>query len=286
VTKTITRRFGSGKREGHDSTAYYALKIHKRSRILKPTQPSYAGDYDWANQIYLGDSQRMTQVPDDSIGLAFTSPPYSVGKDYDEDRTLDQQLDFIKQVSKEVYRTLIYGGRYIVNVAGIGRRPYIPIQAHVQILMDDIGFKNLGEIVWRKATACRGNCAWGSWMKASSPSLRDVHEYLLVFCKGDFRRHDKGTSTISAEEFMLATTSCWDIQPESAKRIGHPAPFPVALAARAINLYSYQEDVVLDPFNGSGTTCVAAARAGRKYVGYDIVPEYVELARARLAKED
>jgi site-specific DNA-methyltransferase (adenine-specific) len=122
-------------------------------------------------------------------------------------------------------------------------------------------------------------------MSAKSPRLRDLHEYLLVFAKQAFSRPDKGQSDISREDFMDATLSVWNIAPESAKRIGHPAPFPVALARRVIQLYSYVDDVVLDPFAGSGTTCVAAASTGRHYVGYELSPDYCALARKRIATE-
>jgi DNA modification methylase len=128
-----------------------------------------------------------------------------------------------------------------------------------------------------------GSCAWGSWQSAKAPRLRDIHEYLLVFMKESFSRPDKGQSDISKEEFMAATLSVWEIRPESAKKIGHPAPFPVELATRVIQLYSYVGDVVLDPFNGSGTTCLAALMNGRHYVGYDIEEDYCRLAEDRIA---
>jgi len=141
-----------------------------------------------------------------------------------------------------------------------------------------------GEIIWQKGKGASGSCAWGSWRSAKAPRLRDLHEYLLVFAKQSYGRPDKGESTIDRDEFMAATLSIWDIPPESAKRVGHPAPFPVELASRVIQLYSYLDDVVLDPFLGSGTTCVAAKQLGRKYIGFDISEEYCSLARERLAK--
>ena len=141
----------------------------------------------------------------------------------------------------------------------------------------------MGEIIWRKGKGVNGSCAWGSWLSAKAPRLRDVHEYLLVFAKDDFSRPDRGESDIERDEFMAATLSVWDILPESAKRVGHPAPFPVELAQRVIRLYSYVDEVVLDPFLGSGTTAVAALQSGRRYVGYEIAPEYCALAEERLA---
>jgi site-specific DNA-methyltransferase (adenine-specific) len=119
-------------------------------------------------------------------------------------------------------------------------------------------------------------------LSAKAPRLRDLHEYLLVFVKDDFSRPEKGTSDINKEEFMSSTLSIWEVPPESAKKVGHPAPFPVELASRVIKLYSYVDDVVLDPFAGSGTTCVAAKKLGRYYIGYEIVPEYCDLCGVRL----
>jgi site-specific DNA-methyltransferase (adenine-specific) len=181
-----------------------------------------------------------------------------------------------------VYRVLRPGGRYVINVANLGRKPYIPLHAHFHAIHNEIGFLPMGEIVWQKARGANGNCAWGSWKSARSPCLRDLHEYLLVFAKQAYTRPDLGESDLSPEEFMEATLSVWEITPESARRIGHPAPFPLKLAERVVRLYSYVGDVVLDPFMGSGTTCVAAAQLGRHYLGFDIVQEYCQIARKRL----
>ena len=174
------------------------------------------------------------------------------------------------------------GGRYIVNIANLGRKPYIPLHSFFYDIHINTGFLTMGEIIWQKAKGASGSCAWGSWMSAKAPRLRDLHEYLLVFAKGDFSRPDKGISDIERDEFMDATLSVWNIAAESAKRIGHPAPFPIALAERVIKLYSYVDDVVLDPFVGSGTTCVAATQNNRHYVGFDISPAYCALAKQRI----
>jgi modification methylase len=236
----------------------------------------------WANQIYTTSSEDMSAIPDNSVALAFTSPPYNVGKDYDVNMNLQEYLDFIARVAKEVYRVLLPGGRYVINVANLGRKPYIPLHSYFYQMHTKLNFLSMGEIIWQKGKGANGSCAWGSWRSAKAPRLRDIHEYLLVFAKGSFARPDKGESGIEREEFMEATLSIWDIPPESAKRVGHPAPFPLALAARVIELYSYQNDVVLDPFMGSGTTCVAAKKLSRHYVGYDILEEYCNIARNRL----
>ena len=237
----------------------------------------------WADRIYRHTSEAMDEIPDGTVALAFTSPPYNAGKAYDHDLGLDEYLGLLARVGAEVYRVLKPGGRYVINVANLGRKPYVPLHAYVYAVHTAIGFLPMGEIIWRKASGASGNCAWGTYRSPKAPRLRDVHEYLLVFAKESYARQDRGQSDISAEEFMAATLSVWEIPAESAKRVGHPAPFPVALAKRVIQLYTYVGDVVLDPFCGSGTTCVAACELGRHWVGYDIEPAYCELAERRIA---
>jgi modification methylase len=292
MKKTQTSSFGAGRRESHDASAFYARSLYRdlypdadaapngkpRRAAAPPPDPT-----GWADRIYCASSTHMAAIPDASVGLAFTSPPYNVGKEYDENLSLEEYLALIQGVASEVHRVLVPGGRYVVNIANVGRKPYIPLHALYYPLHTELGFLPMGEIIWRKGKGANGSCAWGSWMSAKSPRLRDVHEYLLVFAKQEFSRPDRGESDIDRDAFMAATLSVWEIPPVSAKRIGHPAPFPEELAARVIALYSYVNDVVLDPFAGSGTTCVAAAKAGRHYVGYEIEPAFVELAAARLA---
>jgi site-specific DNA-methyltransferase (adenine-specific) len=226
----------------------------------------------------------MQELPENSVALMVTSPPYNVGKDYDEDLTLDEYLDFLGKVLEETHRVLVPGGRVAFNVANLGRKPYIPLNAHVARLAADIGFLMRGEIIWVKGKASNGSCAWGSWLSAVNPTLRDMHEYVLIFSKERFDRPEKGCSTIAREDFLSATISVWTIPPESARRVGHPAPFPVALVERLIQLYTFQDDVVLDPFMGSGSTAVAAVRCGRLYVGYEIDPSYVATCERRVAE--
>lgn len=284
--KTRTSSFGVSKREAHDASAFYARDLYKSAKVEKvqppdvsPTQPG-----SWMDRLYNQSSESMP-VPDASVALAFTSPPYNVGKDYDENMTLEQYLELIRRVGAEVYRVLKPGGRYVINVANLGRKPYIPLHSHFYQVHSGIGFLPMGEIIWQKGRGASGSYAWGSWRSARSPRLRDLHEYLLVFSKEAFSRPEKGQSDISADEFMESTLSVWQVQPASARKVGHPAPFPVELAKRVIKLYSYVEDVVLDPFMGSGTTCVAARQTGRHYLGFDISAEYCALAAARLARE-
>lgn len=283
--KTQTSSFGVSKREAHDSSDFYARNLFQSAvtaDVLSLDLPAVQID-SWADRVYNQTSETMP-IPDNSVALAFTSPPYNVGKDYDDNMTLEEYLDLIKRVGRDVYRVLKPGGRYVINIANLGRKPYIPLHSYFYQVHSQIGFLPMGEIIWQKGKGASGSCAWGSWKSAKSPRLRDLHEYLLVFAKQGFSRPDKGESDLSAEEFMESTLSVWQVQPESAKKVGHPAPFPVELAKRVIKLYSYVDDVILDPFLGSGTTCVAAKENGRHYVGFDISPEYCRIAEERIAK--
>jgi site-specific DNA-methyltransferase (adenine-specific) len=206
-----------------------------------------------------------------------------VGKEYDQDLDLEEYRQLLKAVCQEVYGKLVVGGRACINVANLGRRPYIPLHSFIISDMLDIGYLMRGEVIWDKAASAGSSTAWGSWMSASNPVMRDVHEYILIFSKGSMGRPGEGrTSTIAREEFLEYTKSVWTFPAESATRIGHPAPFPVELPYRLIQLYTFEGDVVLDPFCGSGTTCIAAIRSNRHYVGFDNNEEYVELARNRI----
>jgi site-specific DNA-methyltransferase (adenine-specific) len=306
---TETSAFGSSKRENHDATAFYA-------RFTPPT----ISDDDTVNPIpaevladpcRLGDSRHMVEIPDNSVALVVTSPPYFVGKEYETAVTGDphtraaggdrvptsdfEYLQMLRDVFAECARVLEPGGRMAVNVANLGRKPYRSLSADViSILQDDLGLLLRGEIVWHKADGATGSLAWGSYRSAANPVLRDITERVVVASKGRFDRARPKTraaedlpheSTLSADDFMEATLDVWRIDSESARRVQHPAPFPIELPRRLIDLYTYKGDVVLDPFLGSGTTVVAATRTERRGIGFDLDPTYVDVARMRFAAE-
>ena len=282
-----TSSFGTSSRISHDSSAYYDSKLYAglpggdgAAPVPDQTFPS-----QYENTILLGSSEQMKELPDNCLHLMVTSPPYNVTKDYDEDLSLEEYLQLLKNVFSETYRTLVHGGRACVNVANLGRKPYIPLSAYISQMMIEIGFLMRGEIIWHKGAGAGVSMAWGSWQSAANPVLRDTHEYILVFSKGTFsRKKSEGKeNTITREQFLEWTKSVWTMNPESARKVGHPAPFPVELPYRLIQLYAFKDEVVLDPFMGSGSTAIAALQSGRKYIGYEIDPEYVKLAEKRIA---
>ncbi|MEM4183400.1 MAG: site-specific DNA-methyltransferase [Candidatus Caldarchaeum sp.] len=281
---TKTSRFGVSRREGHDSSLFYGGRMYCGLRVREePLGVENPVPPEVLDKILCRDSRRMDCVPDSCVHLVVTSPPYNVGKEYDEDLDMDEYLSLLRDVFAETYRVLVCGGRACVNVANVGRKPYIPYHKYVIDVMLGLGFLMRGEVIWCKGAGAGVSSAWGSWMSASNPVLRDTHEYVLVFSKGRFARDGVGReSTITRDEFLEFTRSVWVFRPESARRAGHPAPFPLELPYRCIQLYSFRGDVVLDPFCGVGTTCVAAAATGRRFIGFDVNPEYVERARRRV----
>lgn len=225
----------------------------------------------------------MVEIPDNSIHMCVTSPPYNVGKDYEEGQTFEDWLTLCRSVFKEVHRVLVPGGRVCIVVANTGRNPYVPLHYYLTEILLTIGFLMRGEVIWDKGASVGPSTAWGSWLQATNPTLRDVHEYILIFSKDSYRREPNGhQSTISRDEFLECTKSIWSARTASAKQIGHPAPFPLEIPHRLIQLYSFEGDVILDPFMGSGQTAIAALQNGRHFVGYEICADYCQLTQARL----
>ncbi|MEN9978717.1 MAG: site-specific DNA-methyltransferase [candidate division WOR-3 bacterium] len=281
---TRTSAFGSPGRINHDSTPFYTSRLYKglpKEKIKKYKENPIPDQY--LNKILCKTSENMEELPNCSIHLMVTSPPYNVGKQYDEDLTLDEYREFLKRVWMEVKRVLVPGGRACINIANLGRKPYIPLHTFIIEDMLDLGFLMRGEVIWNKASSSSPSTAWGSWLSAKNPTLRDIHEYILIFSKDMFSRENIGRkSTISKEEFLEFTKSVWTFPAEPASKVGHPAPFPVELPYRLIQLYTFQGEVVLDPFMGSGQTAIAAIKTGRCYLGYEINQKYVTLAEKRI----
>lgn len=283
--KTSTSRFGSPGRRSHDASVFYASRLYhdqpheQVAEYVENSLPAQSLDY-----IHCSTAENMGELPDNSVHLMVTSPPYNVGKEYDADLSLEEYLAFLERVWGEVFRVLVPGGRACINVANLGRRPYLPLHVWITASLLRTGFLMRGEIIWNKASSASPSTAWGSWKSATNPTLRDIHEYILIFSKGSFKRQNKQhrQSTITDEEFLELTKSVWTFAAEPASKVGHPAPFPLELPKRLIQLYSFQEDIVLDPFMGSGQTALAAIKAGRHYVGYEINPDYVALAQKRI----
>jgi DNA modification methylase len=294
---TATTNFGSGRREGHDASAFY-------SRFVPPeiSKETTVNGAEIVDVIFNDDSRYMTRVASDSVALVVTSPPYFAGKQYEESVGVDgvpatyfEYLELLHAVFAECKRVLEPGGRIAINVANLGRRPYRSLSADVTGILQDLGLLVRGEVIWWKGRAAGGSCAWGTFQSPANPVLRDITERIIIASKARFdraltpgQRADRGlpsTATISRDEFMEATTDLWEIAPESARRVGHPAPFPVELPKRLIELYTYKDDVVLDPFMGSGSAAVAAIRTARHYIGFDTDKQYVRIAEERVVAE-
>lgn len=283
---TRTSSFGTPGRINHDSSIFYNSKLYEGlaqdNNHLEYEENTINPEN--INRIHCTSSEFMNELPDNCIHLMVTSPPYNVGKDYDKNLSLEEYRELLKRIFKETYRVLVPGGRACINIANLGRKPYIPLHSFIIEDMCDIGFLMRGEIIWDKRSSASPSTAWGTWLRANNPVLRDIHEYILIFCKDTFTRMNpqKRKSTISKEEFLEFTKSVWTFPAERANKVGHPAPFPVELPYRLTQLYTFEGEVILDPFVGSGSACIAALKTSREYIGYDINPEYCALAEQRI----
>lgn len=282
---THSSAFGATGRINHDASAFYQSSLYSDQPTEDKTK--YAENSlpkEGRNQIFAHSSEDMRELPDACVHLMVTSPPYNAGKEYDKNLKLEDYLSMLRQVWTETLRVLVPGGRACINVANLGRKPYIPL--HVFIIQDmlSLGYLMRGEIIWDKAASSSTSTAWGSWRSASNPTLRDVHEYILVFSKGSFGRPklDGRKNSISRDAFLENSKSVWTFPAVSAKRIGHPAPFPQELPQRLIELYTFSGEAVLDPFMGSGQTALAAMATKRIYVGYETSKSYVKLTEKRI----
>jgi DNA modification methylase len=294
---TATSEFGSGKRESHDSTSFYGRfappVVSGDERVETPVT---------LDRLFCADARTMTadQVANRSVALCVTSPPYFTGKEYETNMAAGhvpssyvEYLEMIHDVLTACLTKLEPGGRMAINVANLGRKPYRSLSSDViSILQDDLGMLLRGEIIWQKARGAGGSCAWGSYRSPQNPVLRDITERVIIASKGRFDRAIKRPvraqrglpheATIDTDDFLEATIDVWEMPSASATRVGHPAPFPIDLPRRLIELYTYKGDLVLDPFIGSGTTAVAAVNTARHYVGFDTEQAYIDLAEQRI----
>tara|TARA_B100001996_G_scaffold309157_1_gene250771 strand:- start:31 stop:936 length:906 start_codon:yes stop_codon:yes gene_type:complete len=286
---TSTSDFGISGRESHDSSKYYQSKINQNQISFREVGELQDYPSELIDKIVCDDSRKLSFLPDNCVHLMITSPPYNACKEYDDDLSLNEYLGLLKDVFEETYRVLVPGGRAAINIANLGRKPYIPLSTYINQIMKEIGFLMRGEIIWDKSASAGSSCAWGSFKSASNPCLRDIHEYILIFSKGDYKlprlkiEKEERCDTIESKEFVEFTKSIWRFPTVSAKRVGHPAPFPVELPRRLIELYSFKGDIVMDPFMGSGSTCIAALDTNRRYLGIDIDQDYCELALNRVS---
>jgi len=245
-----TSSFGSPSRANHDSSKFYSSRLYEdlpkeKENVDFSENPIPSKSLD---KIFCKSSEKMTELSDNSIHMMVTSPPYNVGKLYDKELTLEEYRKFLFNVWKEVRRVLVPGGRVCINVANLGRKPYIPLHSFIIQDMHKLGFLMRGEVIWDKGATASSSIAWGSYMSAKNPVLRDGHEYILIFSKDTFTRGIKENmkSTITKEEFIELTKSVWSFNAESATRVGHPAPFPIELPLRCMKLYTFEGETVLD----------------------------------------
>ena len=281
----------------------------KPPRVLHFPRAPKVGDW-WKDQIICGDSLQVLQaMPSESVHLAITSPPYNVGLQYDshnDKMPYEEYLKWLVDFWKELYRVLVNGGRFALNVAPTSIKDFRPVHYDMARDLMQVGFIMRTEILWYKQTM-RRRTAWGSWRSPRNPHMVPSWEYVLVFCKGSWTLEgNKEDADISSEEFIKFSDAFWTIQPETRgrqpflnslypprrgrkapeqKAEGHPAPFPEELIKRLVKFYSYRNNVVIDPFGGTGTVAAIAKRHGRHFVHMDISKKYSSIAAERVAAE-
>jgi DNA modification methylase len=241
----------------------------------------------YLDRIICGDAEVVLKsLPEGSVDIVFTSPPYNFGLGYDTGEDGISWEDYFTKlfaVFSECIRVLKYGGRIIVNVQPLFS-DYIPIHHIISKFFMDQGLIWKGEVLWEKNNYNCKYTAWGSWKSPSNPYLKYTWEFVEIFSKGELKKAgDRANIDISADEFKKWVVAKWSIGTErNMKDFNHPAMFPQDLVERTLKLFSYQGDIVLDPFNGAGTTTVVAKRLGRRYLGIDISEEYCKTAERRI----
>ncbi len=229
------------------------------------------------------------QLEGGSIDLVVTSPPYNVDIRYgshNDGSPYDEYLSFSKKWMRRCYRWLAQSGRFCLNIPlDKNKGGQQSVGADLTGIAKDAGFSYHATIIWNEGNISR-RTAWGSWMSPSAPYVIAPVELIIVLFKGSWRRPAAGRkSDISRQEFMDWTNGLWTFSGESKKKVGHPAPFPVELPLRCMKLFSYIDDIVLDPFMGSGSTLVAASRCDRRGIGIELDEGYCITARGRLERE-
>ena len=241
--------------------------------------------WDPTDRIIQGDALEVLRaLPERSVHLAVTSPPYNVGiayAGYADDRGHDEYLAWLGQVWQALHRVLVEGGRFALNVAPTSIKDFRPIHHDLTRGLRDLGYIMRTEIIWYKQTMGR-RTAWGSWRSPANPHIIPSWEYVLVFSKGTWRLPGaRAEIDITAQEFRDFSDGFWSIRPER-RREGHPAPFPEELIARLVKFYSYRGNTVLDMFGGTGTVATVARATGRHFIHIDASPEYCRQALARV----
>lgn len=242
------------------------------------------------NRIYAMDCvDGMLLLPENSIDLTVTSPPYNLGIDYvvyKDNLPISEYRNFIVSVFSEIYRITKKGGRVCINVppdiGTLKENDKIALDHLYHGILEEVGFKYRTKIVWHK-NQITSRTAWGSFQSPSNPNLLPPFEYVLVYYKDSPKKEgDKSNIDIEKDEFIRLINALWEIKPESAKKIGHPAPYPVELVKNLIKIFSYKYDTIIDPFMGSGTTAVAAISANRNFIGFELNNDYIEIANKRI----
>ena len=235
--------------------------------------PFFKKDNVW---LYQGDARNMDLIPNETIHLICTSIPYyNARPEYAEWETYTDYLEDMQKVWMECHRVMADGARIAINVPlGYSRTEYIPIGVDITKQLQNT-FTLRGHIIWNKSNI--GSTAWGSWLSANNPTIRDSHEIIVLAHKGNpsrlSTRNDK-VNTINAQTFMDTTNSVWNILPES--KSWHPAPWPNEIPRRLIELLTFENDIVLDPFAGSGTVGEVASSLNRRFVLFDINEKYIK----------
>ena len=276
----VERKVRNRKDKERNRSKYYYARDNDFSPVAHPLPP------ELTDQIICGDSlEVLKRFPPNSIDLILTSPPYNFGLEYDRQddaHRWERYFERLFAIFDECIRVLKYGGRIAVNIQPLFS-DYIP--SHHIISNFFIGRKMIwkGEILWEKNNYNCKYTAWGSWKSPSSPYLKYTWEFIEVFAKGSLKKSGSPENAdITADEFKKWVVAKWNIAPErNMKKYGHPAMFPEELAVRVIKLFSFVGDVVLDPFNGAGTTTAVARKLGRRFVGIDVSQEYCDTARKR-----